>query len=177
MFFLNCQNGVSYNLVTQTPQYAIQSLQDLQNIPITASGVHRPEILADVASHLTARSEMAVVTHYNIRRTRRYLRQRAGSRSRRRRRATSTASSTPTANRLPRGNFIRMRGQLETMRSSYHRSARRPASSPSCSSTCSSSSTSSPGSIRSSSSPRFPRRSPESFFSSSSRAPRSAFRR
>ncbi len=35
-FFLNWQNGVSYNLVEQTPQYAIQSLQDLQNIPIHA---------------------------------------------------------------------------------------------------------------------------------------------
>ena len=34
-FFLNWQNGVNYNLVEQTPQYAIQSLQDLQNIPIT----------------------------------------------------------------------------------------------------------------------------------------------
>ena len=32
-FFLNWQNGVNYNLVEQTPQYAIQSLQDLQNIP------------------------------------------------------------------------------------------------------------------------------------------------
>src|SRR5262249_36526472 len=34
-FFLNRQNGVSYNLVAQTPQYAIQRLQDLQNIPLT----------------------------------------------------------------------------------------------------------------------------------------------
>ena len=32
-FFLNWQNGVSYNLATQTPQYRIQSLQDLQNMP------------------------------------------------------------------------------------------------------------------------------------------------
>ena len=35
-FFLNWQNGVSYNLATQTPQYRIQSLHDLENIPITA---------------------------------------------------------------------------------------------------------------------------------------------
>ena len=33
-YFLNWQNGVSYNLVTQAPQYSIQSLQDLQNIPL-----------------------------------------------------------------------------------------------------------------------------------------------
>ena len=37
-FFLNSKNGVNYNMATQTPQYTIQSLQDLQNMPIT-----RPE--------------------------------------------------------------------------------------------------------------------------------------
>ena len=36
-FFLNWQNGVNYNLATQTPQYRIQSLQDLQNMPITSA--------------------------------------------------------------------------------------------------------------------------------------------
>src|SRR5713226_2457262 len=35
-FFLNWQNGVNYNLATQTPQYRIQSLHDIQNIPISA---------------------------------------------------------------------------------------------------------------------------------------------
>ena len=34
MFFLNWKNGVNYPLVAQTPQYRIQSLQDLQNIPL-----------------------------------------------------------------------------------------------------------------------------------------------
>jgi len=66
-FFLNWQNGVNYNLVEQTPQYAIQSLQDFQNIPITSQSMQRPEILADVAS-ITRANEMAVLTHYNIRR-------------------------------------------------------------------------------------------------------------
>jgi len=49
-FFLNWQNGVNYNLATQTPQYRIQSLQDLQNMPITSATMKSPEILADVAS-------------------------------------------------------------------------------------------------------------------------------
>ncbi len=58
MFFLNQRNGVNYNLVAQTPQYQIQSLQDLQNIPIrsaTAASVWRsrrprdnPSIAGDV---------------------------------------------------------------------------------------------------------------------------------
>jgi len=67
-FWLNPVNGVSYNLVTQTPQYRIQSLQDLQNIPISGSTQKVPEILNDVAN-VGRESELAVVTHYNIRRT------------------------------------------------------------------------------------------------------------
>jgi len=66
-FFLNWQNGVNYNLATQTPQYRIQSLQDLQNMPITSATMKSPEILADVAS-ITRSNEMAVLNHYNIRR-------------------------------------------------------------------------------------------------------------
>src|SRR6266704_1328289 len=67
-FFLNWQNGVSYNLATQTPQYRIQSLQDIHNIPITTpSTTTRLGILADVAS-ITRASEMAVLSHSNIRR-------------------------------------------------------------------------------------------------------------
>jgi multidrug efflux pump subunit AcrB len=67
LFFLNCNNGVNYSLVTQTPQYRVQSLQDLQNTPITASGNPRPGILANLAS-IHRSSEMQVVSHYNIRR-------------------------------------------------------------------------------------------------------------
>src|SRR5207244_11003948 len=65
-FFLNWQNGISYNMATQTPQYQIQSLQDLQNMPITSATMKSPEILGDVAS-ITRSNEMAVWNHYNIR--------------------------------------------------------------------------------------------------------------
>ena len=34
-YWLNPKNGVSYSIATQTPQYRVDSLQDLQNIPIT----------------------------------------------------------------------------------------------------------------------------------------------
>jgi multidrug efflux pump subunit AcrB len=37
MFFLNWKNGVSYNLAAQTPQYDVESLEDLQDTPITSS--------------------------------------------------------------------------------------------------------------------------------------------
>ena len=67
MFFLNWKNGVNYNLVAQTPQYKVRSLQDLANTPITATDTSRPGILADVAS-VTRSTEMEAISHYNIRR-------------------------------------------------------------------------------------------------------------
>ena len=63
-FWLDPRTGVSYNIATQTPQYRVDSLQDLQNIPIT-NGMAPPQILASLGS-FTRGSEMAVVSHYNI---------------------------------------------------------------------------------------------------------------
>ena len=34
-YWLNPKNGVSYSIATQTPQYRVDSLQDLENIPVT----------------------------------------------------------------------------------------------------------------------------------------------
>ena len=116
-FFLNWQNGVSYNLVEQTPQYAIQSLQDLQNIPISAAAAARPEILADVAS-IARSNEMAVLNHYNIRRVVDIY---AAVQDRDLGGAGREITRIVDANRgsLPRGSFVTIRGQLNTMRSSY----------------------------------------------------------
>ncbi len=63
-FWLDPKTGVSYNIATQTPQYRIDSLQDLQNMPVT-NGVARPQILAGLGT-FTRGAEMAVVSHYNI---------------------------------------------------------------------------------------------------------------
>jgi multidrug efflux pump subunit AcrB len=116
-FFLNWQNGVSYNLATQTPQYRIQSLQDLQNMPLTSASMSRPEILADVAS-ITRSSEMAVLTHYNIRRV---VDVYASVQDRDLGAVGRDITRIVDANRklLPRGSFITVRGQIETMRTSY----------------------------------------------------------
>jgi len=67
MFFLNWKNGVSYNLAAEAPQYDIQSLRDMQNIPVTGPAERAPAILADLAT-ITRSTEMAAVDHYNIRR-------------------------------------------------------------------------------------------------------------
>src|SRR5437870_3947017 len=116
-FFLNWQNGVNYNLATQTPQYRIQSLQDLQSMPITSTTARSPEILADVAS-ITRSNEMAVLNHYDIRRV---VDVYASIKDRDLGAVGREITRIVDANRklLPLGSFIRIRGQLDTMRTSY----------------------------------------------------------
>ncbi len=114
--FLNWQNGVIYNLAAQTPQYRIQSLHDIQNIPVSTPTV-RPGILADVAS-ITRSSEMAVLSHYNIRRV---VDVYGAVQDRDLGAVGRDVARVVDANRplLPRGSFITVRGQLHTMRTSY----------------------------------------------------------
>jgi multidrug efflux pump subunit AcrB len=117
MFYLNFKNGVNYNLVAETPQYQMQSLADLNGIPVTGSGLSRPEILADVAS-LSRSNEMAVVSHYNIRRV---LDIYGSAQDRDLGGVGRDVERIVQANAkaLPRGSFVRVRGQIETMRESY----------------------------------------------------------
>jgi multidrug efflux pump subunit AcrB len=116
-FFLNWQNGVQYQLAQQTPQYNIQSLQDLQGTPITSPAAPRPAILADVAS-ISRTSEMQVLSHYNIRRVVDIY---GGVQDRDLGAVGREVTQIVDANRklLPRGSFVTIRGQLDTMRSSY----------------------------------------------------------
>ncbi len=117
LFFLNYQNGINYSIVARSPQYDIQSLQDLQNIPLTAPGATRPEILADVAT-IKPSSEMQVVNHYNIRRV---LDIYGSVQDRDLGAVAAEINRIVEANKksLPRGTFINVRGQIETMHSSY----------------------------------------------------------
>jgi CzcA family heavy metal efflux pump len=117
MFFLNRQNGVSYNLAAEAPQYDIQSLRDLQNIPVTGPTEKAPAILADLAT-IKRSQEMASVNHYNIRRV---VDVYANVQGRDLGAAGRDVTRIVDANRhlLPRGSFVTIRGQLETMRGAY----------------------------------------------------------
>jgi len=117
MFYLNWKNGVSYNLVAQTPQYDIQTGQDLRNIPISGPNQRRPAILADVAS-IQRTDELGSINHYNIRRV---LDVYASVQDRDLGAVGREVSRIVDANRkaLPRGSFVTLRGQYGTMRTSY----------------------------------------------------------
>jgi multidrug efflux pump subunit AcrB len=120
MFFLNYKNGVAYNLAAQTPQYHMDTLEDIQNIPINSSLAApraTPEVLGDLTS-IQRGHEMAVVSHYNIRRVIDIY----GSVQDRDLGAVAKdveAIVHRHEKQLPRGMFVSLRGQVQTMRSSY----------------------------------------------------------
>jgi len=116
-FFLDPRNGVTYSIVAQTPQYQVQSLGDLENIPVTSRTAKQPEILADV-SDIKRSTEVPIVSHYNLRET---LDIYGNVQDRDLGAVAKQIETIIDANRgsLTRGNFIRMRGQVDTMRTSY----------------------------------------------------------
>jgi multidrug efflux pump subunit AcrB len=67
-FWLNPKNGVSYLVATESPQYQIDSLQALQNIPLANGGEAsntQTQILGSLGS-LSRTAQDAVVSHYNV---------------------------------------------------------------------------------------------------------------
>ncbi|MGB0037025.1 MAG: efflux RND transporter permease subunit [Candidatus Acidiferrales bacterium] len=117
-FWLDPKTGVSYSIATQTPQYRVDSLQDLENIPITGpTAVARPEIMAGLAS-FSRGSEMAVVSHYDVQPVIDIFgsvqgRDLGGL-------AHEIAPIIEQSKKnLPRGSQIIVRGQIATMRSSF----------------------------------------------------------
>jgi multidrug efflux pump subunit AcrB len=117
MFQVNWKNGVDYSLVVQTPQYRNQTLQDIQNIPIPGGSQGNPEILADLAT-MQRSHEMAIVSHYNIRPV---IDIYGVNQDRDLGALSHDVKRIVDAYRkqLPRGTFITIRGQVETMQSSY----------------------------------------------------------
>ena len=116
-FWLDPKNGVSYNLVTQMPQYELASLQDLQSIPVTGQNQLRPEILGSLAT-VTRSAMMALVSHYNVQRVIDIFgavqgRDLGGVAQ------DITRVVKDSEKDLPHGSQLMVRGQIETMRSSF----------------------------------------------------------
>ena len=116
--FLNWQNGVSYNLVTQAPQYSIESLQDLQNVPISGATTSRPQILGDVAAISRGHRHGGDLALQHAPGGG-HLRVGAGPRPGRGRPRHHADRRRQPRQHLPRGSFVTLRGQVETMRASY----------------------------------------------------------
>jgi len=116
-FWLNPKNGVSYNIAIQTPQYRMTSLQDLMNTPVNAASAQAPQVLGNLAQ-LTPVARPAVVNHYNVQPVIDVYASTQG------RDLGGVATDImkalkPFQDHLPRGTQIVVRGQIETMQSSF----------------------------------------------------------
>jgi multidrug efflux pump subunit AcrB len=117
-FWLDPKNHVSYSIATQTPQYRTATLQDLQNIPVTGTDPTAPaSIMASLVS-VQRGAGMAVVSHYNVAPVIDIFGAAAG-RDLGGVAGDITKIIDATRSQLPRGSQVVIRGQVQTMRSSY----------------------------------------------------------
>jgi multidrug efflux pump subunit AcrB len=116
-FWFNSQNGVEYNLAIQTPQYQISSIDDLLRTPVSAAGSGPSQLLGNLV-RFEPGTQFADVQHYNIRPVIDLYVSAEGSDlgavSRQVDKLVDEARKT-----VPRGSTITVRGQVQTMRSSY----------------------------------------------------------
>jgi multidrug efflux pump subunit AcrB len=127
-FWVDPKTGISYTLATQAPQYRIDTLQALKNLPITSTSGGAPassssnggtagQILENLASF--ARSDgPAVVTHYSTRPTMDLF----GSVDKTDLGSVGTDVQKIVdahSKNLPRDVNIDIRGQVQTMQASY----------------------------------------------------------
>ena len=128
-FWLNPQNGVVYSVAVQTPQYQVDSLDALLNLPVGAAGAGGAAAGAGAANagstqllgnlvEASAAQQQAVASRYNILPAVDVYVSVQG---------TDLASVAAQVGKLvdemrpklPRGSQVVMRGQVETMQSSF----------------------------------------------------------
>jgi multidrug efflux pump subunit AcrB len=117
-FWLDPRSGISYNLVTQTPQYSVASFEDLQNIPISGAGQRQPAILGDLAT-ITRGAGIGIVSRYQMHRV---IDIYGGTQGRDLGAVGADVSKivADASKDLPRGTRLIVRGQLDTMHSSFN---------------------------------------------------------
>jgi multidrug efflux pump subunit AcrB len=64
-FWLNPANGVSYPIVMQTPQYNMDSLQSLNNLPVSSASGGSQQVIAGLVD-INRNTAQAVISQYDI---------------------------------------------------------------------------------------------------------------
>ena len=137
-FYLDPSNGVTYNVAIQAPQYKLDSLAELESLPVNSpasvqqgnlaaasgsqpasvSGVPPPvEVLGNVAS-ITPGTELGTVSHYDVQPVLDIYANVDGTDLGSVTRKMEDIISRNEKN-LPRGSHFTLRGQSETMKKSY----------------------------------------------------------
>ena len=117
-FWLNPQNGVTYSIAVQSQQYDLDSMARMQNIPLGAAINGTQQTLGNLAT-MHRGAGLASISHYNAQPVIDIY----GSVQN-----TDLGSVAKEINRivaeernsLPRGTEIKVRGQMETMRTSFN---------------------------------------------------------
>ncbi|GBH25732.1 efflux RND transporter permease subunit [Burkholderia vietnamiensis] len=130
-FWLDPRNGVSYPVLVQTPQYTIDSLQALANVPLPTSGTPAPQRpaggpaagapaqnLPGTLGSFSRTTQQAVVSHYNVQPVLDIFASVQG-----RDLGAVTADVTKLVDdaraQLPPGSSIVLRGQVQAMHESF----------------------------------------------------------
>ena len=118
-YWLNPANGVQYPIVMQAPQYEINSLSDLRNVPISSAATvgHAPQVLGGVAN-IERGSFNAAVAQYDIQPAVQIFA------TTHHRDLGSVASDiqraiAATSGDVPKGSNVALLGLVQTMNSSY----------------------------------------------------------
>jgi multidrug efflux pump subunit AcrB len=140
-FYLDPKTGVTYNVAIQSPQYRLDSLAELQSMPVTTGagpaqqssvvpapgaaptavpGVTKPiDVLGNVADVVPG-AELGTVSHYNVQPVLDIYTNVDGTDLGTVTRAMQRIIDRHQQNHdLPRGSHFILRGQSETMRKSY----------------------------------------------------------
>ena len=120
-FWLNPANGVVYNIAVQTPQYKVDSLDALLNVPVAGAGgpaaATAPQLLGNLVEAMPTRQQ-AVVSRYNILPAIDVYASVQGTD------LASVASQVQKLvdeikPKLPKGSTVALRGQVQTMQASF----------------------------------------------------------
>jgi multidrug efflux pump subunit AcrB len=116
-FWLNTRTGVRYRVVTQMPQYRIDNVSDLAQLPLTSTATRNPEYLGGVAA-VGLGPGAALISHYDVQPVIDIYASTQG-------RDLGAVSSAvehivrQTQREAPKGSYVALRGQVATMHSAY----------------------------------------------------------
>jgi len=117
-FWVNPATGMEYNVAVQVPQYKVDSMQSLDNIPISSAAPGRPQQLLSNLAQVNLNVQPALISHYNNQPMVNIYASVEG------RDLGGVASDIRTVmknfqDKLPRGTQMVLRGQVATMTSSF----------------------------------------------------------
>ena len=116
-YWLDAKRGVQYQVAIQTPQYQMKDIESVENTPLSTGPDGKPQLLSNVAA-VSRTFGPANITHYNVGRVFDVQANVDG---------TDLGTVASAINRivkemapdLPRGTTVRIKGQLESMQSSF----------------------------------------------------------